>query len=106
MVKFHKGGKCALENNNVELVREKVTANMVDNLAMIRTKLGLTQAQLANLIGVSRHTIMQVENKRTKLSWNTFLSLLLVFIKNPETDKLLNILDIYTDELNIELKLK
>jgi hypothetical protein len=49
---------------------------------------------------------MQVENKKAKLSWNTFLSLLLVFIKNPETDRLLNILEIYTDELNNELKLR
>ena len=46
------------------------------------------------------------ENKKAKLSWNTFLSLLLVFIKNPETDRLLNILEIYTDELNNELKLR
>jgi len=79
---------------------------MADNLAMLRTKLGLTQVQLANLIGVSRHTIMQVENKKAKLSRNTFLSLLLVFIKNPESDRLLNILEIYTDELNNELKLR
>ncbi|EKQ55452.1 MULTISPECIES: helix-turn-helix domain-containing protein [unclassified Clostridium] len=95
-----------MENNNTELVREKVKTNMADNLAMLRTKLELTQVQLANLIGVSRHTIMQVENKKAKLSWNTFLSLLLIFIKNPDTDKLLNILEIYTDELNCELKLK
>lgn len=40
------------------LVREKVVINMADNLAMLRTKLELTQVQLANLIGVSRHTIM------------------------------------------------
>lgn len=76
-------------------MREKVITNMTGNLAMLRTKLGLTQVQLADLIGVSRHTIMQIENKKAKLSWNTFLSLLLIFIKNPETDKLLNILDIY-----------
>jgi len=95
-----------LKSNNVELIREKVTANMADNLATLRTKLGLTQVQLANLIGVSRHTIMQVENKKVKLSWNIFLSLLLIFIKNPETDKLLNILDIYTEELNSELKIR
>lgn len=91
-----------MENNDVSLVREKVITNMIGNLAMLRTKLGLTQVQLANLIGVSRHTIMQIENKKAKLSWNNFLSLLLIFIKNPETDKLLNILDIYTDELKIK----
>ena len=91
-----------VENEN----REKVIANMSDNLSMLRTKLGLTQEGLANLAGLSRHTIMQIENKKTKMSWNTFLALLLIFIKNSETDKLLNILEIYTDELNQELKIK
>lgn len=62
-------------NNKAELVREKVKTNMADNLAMLRTKLELTQVQLANLIGVSTHTIMQVENKKAKLSWNTFFEL-------------------------------
>jgi len=95
----------AVENNN-EVLREKVTKNMAENLAMLRTKLDLTQEQLANLIGVSRHTVMQIENKKVKLSWSNFLSLLLIFTKNSETDKLLNILEIYTDELNSELKLK
>jgi len=92
--------------NNNDLLREKVTKNMAENLAMLRTKLDLTQEQLANLIGVSRHTIMQVENKKAKLSWSNFLSLLLIFTKNSETDRLLNILEIYTDELNNELKLR
>lgn len=49
---------------------------------------------------------MQAENKKAKLSWNTYLSLLLVFIKNPETDKLLNILEIYSEDLNNELKIR
>ena len=94
-----------MENNNVALAREIVLTNMTDNLAMLRTKLGLTQVQLANLIGVSRHTIMQVENKKAKLSWNTFLSLLLVLLKILKL-MVHNILEIYTDELNNELKLR
>lgn len=94
-----------MENKN-DVLRENVTKNMAENLAMLRTKLDLTQEQLANLIGVSRHTIMQVENTRAKLSWNNFLSLLLIFTKNSETDRLLNILEIYTDELNNELKVR
>ena len=40
------------------------------------------------------------------MSWNTFLSLILVFTKNRDTDKLLNILEIYTDDLNAHLKLR
>ncbi|CAI3674586.1 hypothetical protein CNEO4_40169 [Clostridium neonatale] len=45
---------------------------MTDDLAIFGTKLDLTQVQVDNLIGVSRYTIMQLENKKVKLSWNTF----------------------------------
>ena len=38
------------------------------------------------------------------MSWNMFLSLLLIFIKNEDTDRLLNVMGIYTDELNAFIK--
>lgn len=38
------------------------------------------------------------------MTWNTFLSLILIFTKNNETDKLLNVMEIYTDELNDYIK--
>ena len=34
------------------------------------------------------------------MTWNMFLALLLIFTKNKETDRLLNAMEIYTDELN------
>ena len=40
------------------------------------------------------------------MSWNTFLSLILIFTKNKDTDVLLNVLGIYTDELNEFIKNK
>ena len=38
------------------------------------------------------------------MTWNMFLSLLLVFTKNKETDKLLSAMEIYTDEFNEFIK--
>jgi Predicted transcriptional regulators len=73
---------------------------MCDNLAMLRVRLGLTQSELAGILGVTRHTIMNIENKKRDMTWNLFLSLVLIFVKNEETNKLLNVLEIYTDELN------
>ena len=77
-----------------------LTKNMCDNLAMLRVRLGLTQSELAGILGVTRHTIMNIENKKRDMTWNLFLSLVLIFVKNEETNKLLNVLEIYTDELN------
>jgi DNA-binding XRE family transcriptional regulator len=72
---------------------------MADNLPTLRAKLSLTQEALANLIGVSRSTIIMFEKKQRQMTWNTFLSLILVFSKNKDTYILLKALDIYTEEL-------
>ena len=73
---------------------------MTDNLPMLRRCLDLTQEELADKIGVSRSTIISIENKKREMTWNTFLSLMLLFTKNEGTNKLLNVLEIYTDEFH------
>jgi DNA-binding XRE family transcriptional regulator len=77
---------------------------MVDNLQMLRVRLGLTQSELADVLGISRHTIMNIESKKREMTWNNFLALVLLFAKNEETNKLLGVLEIYTDEFNNFIK--
>lgn len=79
-------------------------ANMVDNLPTLRKKLNMTQADLATKIGMGRSSLTAIENKKRPMTWNTFLSLVLIFTKNKESDKLLNVMEIYTDELNEFIK--
>ena len=86
--------------------RKTRIGNMTDNLPALRKKLNLSQEELASLIGVSRSTMACIENRKREMSWNTFLSLILIFTKNRETDKLLNVMEIYTDELNDLIKNK
>ena len=93
-----------MENN--EINREKLIRNMTDNLPMLRTRLGLTQEELADKIGVSRSTILSIENKKREMTWNTVLSLILLFTKNEATNKLLNVLEIYTEEFHGFIKEK
>ena len=73
---------------------------MTENLPVLRKKLKLSQAALAECVGTSRHTVMQMENKKRPMTWSTFLSLVLVFEKNEETARLMRALEIYTDELD------
>ena len=84
--------------------KEILIDNMVDNLPMLRKKLGLSQNELSELIGVSRSTIVSIETRKRAMSWNMFLSLILIFTKNKETDKLLNVLGIYTENFNDFIK--
>ena len=80
-------------------IRDKLIDNMTENLPVLRKKLKLTQEGLAQIIGSSRYSIMQIESKKRRMTWSTFLSLVLLFDKNDETAHLLRALDIYTDDL-------
>jgi len=80
--------------------REVLIERMTDNLPVLRKKLRLSQEELAELIGSSRYTIVSIETRKRKMTWNTFLSLILLFDKNDETAILLRALDIYTKELD------
>ena len=73
--------------------------NMSDNLVALRTMLHLTQAQLAEIMGVTRQTLVLYETGKRVMTWNTFLSLMFIFSQKRETRELLNILNIYTDEM-------
>ncbi len=84
--------------------KKELIANMTDNLPTLRKKMGITQEGLAEIIGVSRSTIATIERKKKTMSWNMFLSLILIFIINSKTDKLLAVMEIYTDELNEYIK--
>lgn len=84
--------------------KEFFIKNMTENLPTLRKKLGISQDELSEKIGVSRSTIAGIENKKRVMSWNMFLALLLIFITNEDTDKLLNVMEIYTDELNDYIK--
>ena len=81
-------------------MQKKLIENMVDNLVVLRTKLQLKQVELASKIGISRQTLLAIENKQRPLSWSIFLALFTVFNSNEETRVLLNVMGINTDDVS------
>ena len=82
-----------------EINRKELAVKMADNMPMLRMKLGITQEEIAEIIGVSRHTIISIENKKRPMTWNTYLSLVLVFSGNPDTMLLMKVMGVVTDDL-------
>lgn len=91
---MHKGRELPLA-----IDRQHYVQLMVENLPTLRARLGLSQAELANLLGVTRQTLSAVESGARELTWGNFISLLYVFTQNEETIPLLETLGIYTPEL-------
>ena len=73
---------------------------MSDNLPILRSKLNLSQEELASLLGVTRQTISSFESGQRKMTWSVFLALVLIFFRNEPTKKLLLAFNIYTPALN------
>ena len=72
---------------------------LVKELAPLRARLGISQGELAYLIGVSRQTYSAVELQKKQMTWSTYLSLIMVFDSVSETREVLRLLDAYPSEL-------
>lgn len=84
----------------MELDKNALIDNMTENLPVLRARLNMTQEELANKIGLSRGTIISIENSKRPMTWSTFMSLILLFSHNERTSKLLEVMDIFTQELH------
>ena len=62
-----------------ERQKAEVINNMTKNLVALRTMLHLTQAQLAEMMGITRQSLVLYETGKRSMTWNTYLSLLLIF---------------------------
>lgn len=82
-----------------EKQKEVISNTLIENLPVLRAKLDLTQDDLAKQLGVTRQTIINVESKKTKISWTMVLALLLIFLANPLTVGLLAGLGILNKQL-------
>ena len=81
-----------------------VIYSLINRSFFCSKKLTICFHSVAKFIGISRYTIMLIETKKRRMTWNTFLSLVLLFDKNEDTAVLLRALEIYTDELDNMLK--
>ena len=81
-----------------KVTREEMIKDMAENLPVLRPRLHLTQSELAAKLGISRQTVIALESGKRPMTWITFLSLVFIFSKYEETQKLLGVLDIYPQE--------
>ena len=82
-----------------EIDKERLIDILTEELPVFRAKIGLSQDDLSSIIGISRQTYSSIETKKRKMSWNTFLSLILVFENNEKTRGLLEAIGAFPSEL-------
>lgn len=84
-----------------DIEKDYFIETLTSNLTILRTKAQISQEELANLIGVSRQTYSSIERKVRKMSWSTYLSLVLFYDHDEKTHKMIRQLSIFPRELII-----
>ena len=71
--------------------RQKLAKILAKNLKMYRNACGWSQERLADIIGVTRQTVLAIENGKRDMTWTMFMAFLLLFLNNERTrNELLN----------------
>lgn len=96
----------ATNRNNSDFEKEYYQKLMAEHLPELRKTLGISQSDLAEYIGSTRQSINSIENKKRPMMWDTFMSLMLLFISNNDTKKQLDDLNINSKEVGNFLKIK
>jgi DNA-binding XRE family transcriptional regulator len=61
------------------VTREEIIIKLSEKLRLIRTEAGYTQDKMAEVIGVSKKTLVQIEKGRVLASWSTVVATCALF---------------------------
>lgn len=86
-------------NGITDAYKENCVEILSENLSALRAKAGLTQEEVANLIGVSRQTYYSIETGKRSMTWPTYLCLILLYDTNVNTHNMLRDINAYPTKL-------
>jgi len=80
--------------------REIAIKMFIEELPVLRAKIGISQDELAQYVGISRQTYSAIENEKRNVSWTVFLSLLCFFSIQKKTNNFMKLIPGFTDVLS------
>jgi len=84
-----------MDKEKRKAIQTQYTDKMVEYLPMLRSAAKVTQNQLSKKIGVARSTMVAIESKNRKLQWYVYLAMVLVFMQNEDSNKLLESFELF-----------
>jgi len=79
-------------------IQSEYMDKMVGYLPTLRSVAKLTQNQLAKKLGVARSTMVAIESRSRPLQWHMYLAMVLVFMQNEDSKKLLESFELFDDK--------
>ena len=88
-----------------EKEKNKLIELLTEELPSLRAKIGITQAELCEIVGISRQTYSSIETRKRKMSWNIYLSLILFFTHSEKTEPVIDNIGAFPDKLKESLNI-
>ena len=82
-----------------EKEKDKYIDALSSELIMLRNKAEVSQEELSYIIGVSRQTYGAIERKTRKMSWSTYLALIMFYDYNNKTHQILRAVGAFPNEI-------
>lgn len=81
--------------------KEDLIERLVSNLPALRAKMKISQAELAEVVGIGRQTLVSIESKKSKMRWDTFLAMMLVISRNNDASELMSLLGLQLQDISV-----
>lgn len=90
------------QNNKYEITKKQQNLfidALTPELAPLRAKIGISQNEIASILGISRQTYSSIEAGSRRMSWNTYLSLIFFFDYHTATHQMIRKIGAFPSEL-------
>ena len=85
--------------------RQEIIKRLTYELPVLRARIGASQAEIADRLGISRQTYCSIETGKKDMSWTTCVALFGVFHSNAETREMLKRIEGLKDAAVNELEI-
>ena len=85
--------------SNEDTIKKELIKKLTHELPVLRARLGASQADIAEKIGVSRQTYNSIETKKREMNWTTFVAIVAIFQNNQEARRMLSTIDGFEKEI-------
>lgn len=77
--------------------RDRQIAQLVKELPVLRIRLGVSQEEMGELLGITRQTYSAIETGRRAMSWSLYLSLIFLFEHDERTCEAIKQMGLYPE---------
>ena len=86
-------------SDSEDIKKKNLINNLTYELPVLRARLGASQADIAEKIGISRQTYNSIETGKREMNWTLFVALIAVFQNNKQTKQMLEKIDGFDEEV-------